>query len=67
MGPQILTIECLKMYKIFIEVMNTIRKAMKNWNLELLAGGQTLVDEKISSWRTKPSKIKIRNWRTNPS
>ena len=35
-------INCLKMYKIFHEIMNFIEKTMKNWRVELTAGGKGL-------------------------
>ena len=35
-------IECLKMYKIFEQLITYIVKAMKNWKVELTTGGKTI-------------------------
>ena len=35
-------IKCLKMYKISDKIIRFITKTMKNWEVELAAGGQTL-------------------------
>ena len=37
--PQSWIINCLKMYKISHEIINFIEKNMKNWRVELTAGG----------------------------
>ena len=47
MVPQTWIIECLKMYKISDKVINFITKAMKNWKIELTAGGQSLAEVNI--------------------
>ena len=47
MVPQSWIINCLKMYKISHEVMNFIEKNMKNWRVELTAGGKSLAETKI--------------------
>ena len=47
MVPQILIINCLKMYKISNEVINFIKKTMKTWRVELTAGGRSLAEAKI--------------------
>ena len=40
-------IECFKMYKISCKVLNFITKDIKNWKMELAAGGQTLAEVKL--------------------
>ena len=40
MVPQSWIINCLKMYKISHEIINFIEKNMKNWRVELTAGGE---------------------------
>ena len=40
-------INCLKMYKISHETINFIEKNMKNWRVELTAGGKSLAETKI--------------------
>ena len=40
-------INCLKMYKISHEIINFIEKTMKNWRVELTAGGKSLAETKI--------------------
>ena len=47
MVPQILIINCLKMYKISNEVLNFIGKTMKTCKVELTAGGRSLAQAKI--------------------
>ena len=47
MVPQSWIIDCLKMYKISHETTNFIEKAMKNWRVELRAGGKSLAETKI--------------------
>ena len=47
MVPQSRIINCLKMYKISHEIINFIQKTMKNWRVELIAGGKTLAETKI--------------------
>ena len=37
----------LKMYKISFEVISFIEKTMKNWRVELTAGGRSLAEAKI--------------------
>ena len=39
-------INCLKMYKISHEVINFIEKTMKNWRVDLTAGGRSLAETK---------------------
>ena len=43
MVPQSWIINCLKMYKISHEIINFIEKNMKNWRVELTAGGKSLI------------------------
>ena len=45
--PQNWIIHCLKMYKISHEIINFIEKKMKNWRVELKAGGKSLAETKI--------------------
>ena len=45
--PQSWIISYLKMYKISHETINFIEKTMKNWRVELTAGGKTLAETKI--------------------
>ena len=45
--PQSWMIKCLKMYKISHEVINFIEKSMKNWRVELTAGGKSMAKTKI--------------------
>ena len=40
-------IDCLKMNKIPDEVIKFIEKTMKNWKVELTAGGKSLAEVKI--------------------
>ena len=47
MVPQSWIINCLKMYKISHEIINFIKKKMKNWGVELTAGGKSLAETKI--------------------
>ena len=47
MVPQSWIINCLKMYKISHETINFIEKTMKNWRVELTAGGKGLAETKI--------------------
>ena len=47
MVPQSWIINCLKMYKISHETINFIGKTMKNWSVELRAGGKSLTETKI--------------------
>ena len=50
MVPQSWMINCLKMYKISHEIIDFIKKKnknMKNWRVELTAGGKSLVETKI--------------------
>ena len=47
MVPQSWIINCLKMYKISHEIINFIEKNMKNWRVELTAGGKILAKTKI--------------------
>ena len=48
--PQSWIINCLKMYKISHEIINFIEKNMKNWRVELTAGGKSLAETKIQRW-----------------
>ena len=45
--PQSWIINCIKMYKISHEIINFIGKIMKNWRVELTAGGKSLAETKI--------------------
>ena len=47
MVPQSWIITCLKMYKISHETIHFIEKTMKNWRVELTAGGKSLAETKI--------------------
>ena len=47
MVPQNWIINCLKMYKISHETIHFIKKTMKNWRVELTAGGKSLAETKI--------------------
>ena len=47
MVPQSWIINCHKMYKISHEIINFIEKTMKNWRVELTAGGKSLAKTKI--------------------
>ena len=38
------------MYKISHEIINFIEKNMKNWRVELTAGGKILAETKIQRW-----------------
>ena len=38
---------CLKMYKISHEIINFNERTMKNWRVELTAGGKSLAEAKI--------------------
>ena len=46
MAPQSWIINSLKMYKISHETINFIEKTMKNWRVELKAGGKGLAETK---------------------
>ena len=50
MVPQTGMIECLTMYQISSQVINFTTKIMKNWKVELVAGGQTEADVKIQRY-----------------
>ena len=45
--PHSWIINCLKIYKISLEVINFIEKTMKTWTVELTAGGRSLTEIKI--------------------
>ena len=45
--PQSRIINCLKMYTISQKIINFIEKTMKNWRVELTAGGKSLAETKI--------------------
>ena len=45
--PQIWIIDCLKMYKISSEVIMFFKETMKNWWVELTAGGKNLAEVRI--------------------
>ena len=47
MVPQSWIINCLKIYKTSHETINFIEKAIKNWRVELIAGGKILAETKI--------------------
>ena len=47
MVPQSWIINCLKIYKISHETINFIEETMKNWRVELTAGGKSLAETKI--------------------
>ena len=47
MVPQSWILNCFKMCKISHEVINFIEKNMKNWRVELTAGGKSLAETKI--------------------
>ena len=47
MFPQSWIMICLKMYKISNENINVIENTMKNWRVELTAGGKSLAETKI--------------------
>ena len=47
MVPQSWIIKCLKMYKISHETINFTEKTMKNWRVELTAGGKSLAETNI--------------------
>ena len=47
MVPQSWIINCLTMYKVSNEIINFIEKNMKNWRVELTAGGKSLTETKI--------------------
>ena len=40
-------IDCLEMQKISDKVIKYIKETMKNWRVELTAGGKTLTKSKI--------------------
>ena len=46
MVPQSWIINCLKMYKISYEIINFIEKIMKNWRVELTAGGKAWLKQR---------------------
>ena len=46
MVPHSWIINCLKMYKISVEIINFIKKTMKIWRVELTAGGKSLAEAK---------------------
>ena len=45
--PQSWIIDCFKMYKISDEVIKFIEETMKNWRVEVTAGGKSLAEVKI--------------------
>ena len=47
MVPQRWIINCLKKYKVSHKIINSSKKIMKNWRVELTAGGKTLAETKI--------------------
>ena len=47
MIPQNWLIDCLKLYKIYGEVIKFMERTMKNWRLELTAGGKIFAKVKI--------------------
>ena len=47
MVPQRWIIDYLKMFKISHEIINFIEKNMKNWRVELTAGGKSSAETKI--------------------
>ena len=47
MVPRRWIMNCHKMYKIPHEVINFIEKTMKNWRVELTAGGKSFAEVKI--------------------
>ena len=47
--PQSWIINCLKIYKIYEEVIKFIEQTMKNWRVELTAGGKSIAEVKIQS------------------
>ena len=47
MVPQSWIINCLKIYKISHEVINSIEKTMKTWRVELTAGGRSFAGAKV--------------------
>ena len=48
MVPESWIINCLKMYKISLEVINsTVKKNIKTWRVELTVGGRNLAEAKI--------------------
>ena len=47
MVPQGWILHCLKMYRISHEVINFIEQTMKNWRVELTAGGRSIAETKI--------------------
>ena len=51
-GPQTWIIERLKMYKIFIKIINFM-KAMKSWKVEPTAGGKTSAEVKTQRYLPK--------------
>ena len=49
MVPQSLITKRLKIYKIYNKIIKFITNAMAKWRMELMTGGQTLVEVKIQS------------------
>ena len=47
MVPQNWIINCLKMYKISLGVINFMEKTMKTWRVHLTAGGRSLAETKV--------------------
>ena len=47
MVPHTWILECLKMYKISNNIIHVIKTAMKNWRVQLKAGGLFLAEAKI--------------------
>ena len=52
--PEAWVIKSLKMFKVSDKVINFIIKAMKNWKVELITGGQALANQKkhLRGWLT---------------
>ena len=48
MVPHTWILQCLKIFKAAKNISNVIEKWMKNWNIELTSGGETLGDLKIN-------------------
>ena len=57
-------IDCHKLYKISDEFIRFTEKTMKNWRVELTAGGKGLAEVKIQkiSSREMPHNHKLRKW-----
>ena len=45
--PQSWIIDCLRMYKISDKFVKFLTKSMKNWKVDLIAGGKTFAEVKI--------------------